>query len=119
MGCYGGAPLMAPPMVEPVKPMPKPDGKEAYLNAPATIFVSLPADAKLSIDGAATTSTTAERTFVSPVLPAGRDFSYTLKAEFQHEGKPVVVTKMVNVRAGLESRVVIGTADLATSVASR
>ncbi len=106
------------PMPEPVKP-PKPEGKEAMLNAPATIVVSLPADAKLSIDDAATTSTSETRTFVSPELPAGLDFSYTLKAEFQHEGKPVVVTKLVGVRAGLETRVTMGTADLTSGVASR
>jgi uncharacterized protein (TIGR03000 family) len=111
-----GGVIVAP---EPVKPMPKPEGKEAMLPAPATIVVSLPAEAKLSIDDAATTSTSALRTFVSPELPAGRDFNYTLKAEFQHEGKPAVVTKVVGVRAGLETRVTISAADLATGIASR
>ena len=120
-GCAGGvilmpgAPAMAPEKApEKVKPAPKPVGA---VSAPATISVSLPADAKLSIDGVATTSTSSERVFVSPELPAGREFSYTLKAEFQHEGKPVVVSKKVNVRAGIESRVTFSN-DLA-SVASR
>ncbi len=118
VGCSGGVIVMpAAPAVKPetVKP---PKGEEAFRNAPATIVVSLPAEAKLSIDNALTTSTSAERVFQSPELPAGRDFSYTLKAEFQFEGKPVVVTKKVSVRAGIESRVTIGAADLA-GVASR
>jgi uncharacterized protein (TIGR03000 family) len=100
--------------------MPKPDDKkEASINAPATIIVTLPADAKLMIDGAATTSTSELRTFVSPELPAGRDFSYMLQADFQNEGRPVTVTKQVIVRAGSETRVTVSAADLATGVASR
>ena len=114
-GCHGGAGcsggVVAPMPPEPVKP-PKPE-KEAMLNAPATIIVSLPSDAKLTIDGAATTSTSAERTFISPELPVDRSFNYSLQAEFQLEGRTVTVSKMVSVRAGMESRVTIGAADLA------
>jgi uncharacterized protein (TIGR03000 family) len=73
---------------------------EAPTAAPATIIVSLPADARLTIDDAATASTSARRVFTSPDLPAGREFHYTLKAEFRRDGKPVVVSKQVAVRAG-------------------
>ncbi len=112
-GCIGTVVVPPPPVMK------KEEKKEeAYRPAPATIIVSLPVDAKLSIDEAVTTSTSTQRVFLSPELPAGRDFSYTLKAEFQHEGKPVVVSKKVNVRAGMESRVTIGSADL-TGIASR
>ena len=76
---------------------PKP---EAATPAPATIIVSLPANATLTIDDAATTSTASPRVFTSPVLPAGQDFHYTLKAQIVRDGKSVVVSKEVTVRAG-------------------
>jgi uncharacterized protein (TIGR03000 family) len=48
---------------------------------PATIMVSLPADAKLTINDSPTTSTSATRTFVSPPLERGSSYIYTLRAE--------------------------------------
>jgi uncharacterized protein (TIGR03000 family) len=111
--------MPAAPVAPAVKPEQiKPAPKSGALNGPATIYVTLPVDATLSIDGAATTSTSTERVFVSPELPAGREFSYPLKAEFKIEGKPVVVSKNVNVSAGVASRVTFSTTDLA-GVASR
>ncbi len=104
IGCagYGVAPV-AP--VTPVKPEPAPAPAPKEVSAPATIVVTLPADAKLTIDGAATSSTSARRTFVSPTLPAGQEFGYTLQAEIVRDGKTVKVTKQVTVRAGEETTV--------------
>jgi uncharacterized protein (TIGR03000 family) len=83
-------------------------GKDESLTAaPATIIVSLPTDARLTIDDAATVSTSARRVFTSPDLPAGREFHYTLKAEFRRDGKPVVVSKQITVRAGEETDVTL------------
>jgi uncharacterized protein (TIGR03000 family) len=76
-------------------------------SAPATIIVSLPADAKLTIDDAATVSTSAHRVFQSPDLAMGREFYYTLKAEFSHDGKPVAISKKITVRAGEETKVTL------------
>jgi uncharacterized protein (TIGR03000 family) len=73
----------------------------------ATIVVSLPADAKLTFDGEATTSTSNQRVFVSPTLPAGQEYHYTLQAEVVVDGKPVTVSKTVAVRAGEESHVTL------------
>ncbi len=67
--------------------------------------MSLPADAKLSIDDAATTSTSSVRVFTSPELPVGKEFHYNLKAEMVRDGKPVVLGKSITVRAGQETRV--------------
>ena len=72
--------------------------------APATIIVSLPANATLTIDDAATTSTAATRVFTSPVLPVGRDFHYVLKAQIVRDGKTVVVSKEVTGCAGQTTR---------------
>ena len=73
---------------------------EAASAAPAVIYVSLPADAKLTIDGTPTTSTSAQRVFVSPVLAPGQDYFYTLKATMIRDGRPIVAEQRVRVRAG-------------------
>ncbi|HYT90370.1 MAG TPA: TIGR03000 domain-containing protein, partial [Gemmataceae bacterium] len=74
--------------------------------APATILVTLPAEAKLLVDGTATTSTSSQRRLVSPALQPGRDYHYTLTAEISREGQaPIRLTQRVTVRAGEETRV--------------
>lgn len=82
----------------------------------ATIVVSLPTDAKLTIDDAATSSTSDQRVFVTPDLPAGQEFHYTLKAEVTVNGKPEVVSQVIAVRAGEETKV---TLSAPTGVAAR
>jgi uncharacterized protein (TIGR03000 family) len=89
--CYGVAPTVS--------------GAYALADAPATIVVTLPEDAKLRIDDNPTTSTSGSRVFVSPSLPTGREFHYTLTAEVMRDGKPVTVKEKIVVRAGEETRV--------------
>jgi len=116
-GCHGCTGTMVAPKKEPIKEMPKPKDKEEAMGpAPATIFVSLPAEANLTVDGVATRSTSSERVFQSPVLPPNRDFHYTLRVEMTRDGKPVFIEKQVPVRAGQESRVEF---NMAEAVASR
>lgn len=98
-----------------MKPEEKPADKE--INAPATIQVSLPADAKLTIDDAATTSTSANRTFATPSLETGKEYFYTLKAEIVRDGKTVTTTRRVAVKAGELTNVTIEIP--AASVAAR
>jgi uncharacterized protein (TIGR03000 family) len=95
-----------------------PDDTLSSLVAPATIIVTLPADARLLVDGAATKSKSARRVFVSPALEKGRQFRYTLQAEFVSNGRPVVVSKDVSVLAGSTVEVSLVASDLA-GVASR
>jgi len=90
----------------------KPAMPKADAAAPATIVVSLPADATLMIDGNATTSTTDRRVFVSPSLEAGQEYFYTLKAEIKGE----VRTERVAVTAGQEVNVKI---EFPSSVAAK
>jgi uncharacterized protein (TIGR03000 family) len=45
--------------------------------------------------------------FVSPTLDAGKEYYYTLTGEIQRDGKPVVATKQISIRAGEETRVVL------------
>ena len=88
-GCGGGVPHMG-------------HGKKVSAASPnaATVVVTLPADAKLTIDGDATTSTSEVRTFETPELVTGKTYAYTLEATFQQDGKPVVVSKKVRIEAG-------------------
>jgi uncharacterized protein (TIGR03000 family) len=71
----------------------------------ATIVVNLPEDAKLTIEGEETTSTSSQRVFVSPTLESGKEYEYTLKAQIVREGKVQTATAHVTVRPGEVSRV--------------
>jgi uncharacterized protein (TIGR03000 family) len=76
-------------------------------NNTAKIYVTLPADAKLTIDGMPTVSTSTSRVFVSPRLTRGKTFYYVLKATVVRGGKTETVAKKVTVRAGEDTRVKI------------
>jgi uncharacterized protein (TIGR03000 family) len=98
------APIPAPTPKAPAGEEPKKEEKKETA-APATIQVSLPANATLTIDGAATRSTSANRTFATPTLETGKEYYYSLTAEYVRDGQTVTATKRVAVRAGAESRV--------------
>jgi len=68
----------------------------------ATIRVMLPAEARLTVDGHQTTSTGTERLLFSPALPPGKKFSYTLRAGWEEDGRPIVRMAVVTVEAGKE-----------------
>jgi len=102
--------------VEKLKKAPADD--ETVQAAPALITISVPASARLLIDGAATVSTSETRVFASPALLAGKTYTYTFQAEFVQDGKNVVVTREVKVQAGSEINVSMLKADN-TAVASR
>jgi uncharacterized protein (TIGR03000 family) len=84
-----------------------PDRDEVSGPSPATVIVTLPADARLTVDGSPTVSTSGTRVFVSPSLTPGKEFHYTLKAEVVRDGKPVVMEERIAVRAGEETRVTL------------
>jgi uncharacterized protein (TIGR03000 family) len=91
-------------------PAAPPDG------APATIDVTLPADAQLTIDGQSTRSTSDHRLFITPPLEVGKTFHYTFSAKFVREGKTITVEQNVFVRAGRETFVSL---DLPSEAAAR
>jgi uncharacterized protein (TIGR03000 family) len=93
----------APSGGEKLKAPPKP--ASAQINAPATIVVSLPKDAKLTIDHTLTNSTSATRVFASPSLEAGMEYYYTLKGEMIRDGRSISTSKTIAVHAGDEARV--------------
>ncbi|HEX4589004.1 MAG TPA: TIGR03000 domain-containing protein [Gemmataceae bacterium] len=121
-GCWGGgymiAPSTAPAGPPPTGPAPKPAGG-TMLSAPATIVVSLPADATLKVDGAPTKATSDLRAFATPVLPIGQVYHYTLTAAIVRDGQPMTATQQVTVRGGETSRVEIPANVFGRSVAMK
>lgn len=98
-----GVPAGAPAGGEQIKKLPA--EKTSQIAAPAVIIVELPADATLKVDGAATSSTSGVRVLVSPELPTGKEYHYTLTAQVVRDGKPVEVEQRIAVRAGEENHV--------------
>ena len=117
-GCAGG--MIYGPGMGGSKSKPLPPPKKDEVTAPATIVLSLPADAKVSIDGTVTTSTSATRTFVTPELNQDQAFVYTISAQIVRDGQTLTVSEKVTVRAGEETRVNFGTAQFtALTVATK
>ena len=98
------------PKKEDKKDQPKIEGKDVEArqgDAPATLVVNLPADAKLTVDGVKTEGSTARRTFSSPPLVQGKEYTYYLSVEVLRDGKSVTLTKEAVVRAGEETLITI------------
>src|SRR5262245_26656198 len=123
-GCWGGAAAPAAPAQPAPAPMPKPPGgtstppkTDVRLPASATIVVSLPEGATLMVDGAATRSTAAVRTFSTPTLNAGKNYFYTLTAEIVRDGQKLSVSEQVTVRAGETTNVSLPDSKFAQTIA--
>jgi uncharacterized protein (TIGR03000 family) len=82
-----------------------PGTTDAQAEGRATLIVHLPADARLTIDGAATRSTTDTRTFVSPPLEPGKTYQYRLEAQVERNGETAKASRNVEVHAGRQSEV--------------
>lgn len=66
----------------------------------ATLIVSLPTDATLTIDGEETNSNSAQRVFVTPALEEGKVYEYTLRAKVVRDGQTQIATAKVTFRPG-------------------
>lgn len=124
-GCCGGiVTTPAKPEDKPKEDKPKEDkpktdkpktDDEVRSDAPARIVVKLPAEAKLTIDGAATKSTSEVRTFESPALESGKSYAYVLEAKYTKDGEEVVVSKKIQVEAGKTVNVDLNKTDAVAS----
>ena len=86
-----------PPKGEKLMAPPKPT---TGIAAPARIVVSLPADAKLFVDGNATQTTQATRVFASP--EPGKEYYYAFTGEIVRGDQTLRSSKTVTIRAGQE-----------------
>src|SRR5262249_6646520 len=66
----------------------------------ATLNVQVATAAKIYVNGLATTSTGAQRRYVSNGLQNGFSYSYQVRAEIVRDGKTVTETKTVKLKAG-------------------
>lgn len=101
-GSYGGTMYYSAPAGTEVAPA---DGAPAEppaapVDTAASISVKVPTDAVVFVNGRPTTSTGAERNFVSRGLAGGRTYAYQLRVEFNRDGEKVVENKLVRLQAG-------------------
>lgn len=101
-GVQKGAVIEGP--ADPAPADPPPVGDQASLTGDATLTVSVPEDARIFVNGASTTSTGSDRSYVSRGLQRGLNYTYEVRAEIEREGKTVEETKIVSLRAGQTSR---------------
>ncbi len=113
-GCYGGFgctgfnPYGPNPAAPEMIPAPKPDDKKpgggTSSVAPdrAKVIVQLPAGAKLYVDDQPIKTTSDNQAFNTPRLDRGQTYYYEVRAEAIRDGKTVVESKRILVRAGQE-----------------
>jgi uncharacterized protein (TIGR03000 family) len=82
----------------------------------ALLDVSVPDNAEVWLEGAATKQTGVSRQFVSPPLKTGHDYHYEIKARWKQDGRDVEETREVNVHAGERLSVTFPTASQKVSV---
>jgi uncharacterized protein (TIGR03000 family) len=81
-----------------------------------TLLVNVPQDATVFVNDTLTTSTGNERRFVSRGLSSGRDYSYTVRVEYDRNGETVTETKAATLSAGSEVNLVFEPSETGESV---
>lgn len=96
-----------------VDPSPTPPAATAPMSSAAPsnaamLNVNVPAEAKVFVNGMATTSTGSSRRYMSNGLEPGFSYTYELRAEIVRDGKTVTETKSVKLHAGENANVSFG-----------
>jgi uncharacterized protein (TIGR03000 family) len=112
VGCEGGAEVTDGTIIEEEGSSGSEMKSEPIESEPATstesrrpvrkgvLSVSVPAEARVLVNGMATTSTGPERRYVSHGLKPGQTYRYVVKAVMDRDGKQVAQTKVATLRAG-------------------
>jgi uncharacterized protein (TIGR03000 family) len=103
--CLTGLVLFCSPAWSNAQQTAPPAAGRTATSEPAKLKVFVPAGAVLHVDGALTQATGEIRNFVSPPLPAGKKFLYTLRATWKEGGKEFDRERTVRVAAGQETTV--------------
>lgn len=89
------------PPVEEVLPAPKvEEKKQSSTQSKARLFVEIPENATLLIDGKVVSVTGGFGTFVTPELESNKTYSYQLQVEMEKDGVKVVNTKKIILKSG-------------------
>ena len=104
-GCGGGIITPGAPVEKKTMPVGEPvpapvEKKKVQAVAPATILVSVPAGARLIVDGTVTSSTSEQRTLITPALEIGTTYDYNMQVEVVRDGVTSAQSQQVNVRGG-------------------
>jgi uncharacterized protein (TIGR03000 family) len=99
------APAASPPA--PPSPAGEP-GKGVYYQPQGSadagyLIVNLPTEAKVFVNGHATTSEGAQRQFVSRGLEPGQRYAYEVRAQIERDGKTLTETRSVQLTGGLQA----------------
>ena len=70
------------------------------MNTSVSFTVNVPEDVKIFVNDNATSSTGAERTYVSRGLQAGKSYTFNVRAELVRDGKTLTDTKQIRLVAG-------------------
>lgn len=81
-----------------------PAGKRTGADTKAHIWLRVPTNAEVWVDGVKTKQSGATRYFFSPPLTPGRQYSYSLRIRWKKDGKPVEETQRVLVHSGATIR---------------
>ena len=93
-------PSAAPPAPPAPGEAPAPAKETSLRRIDGTLAVEVPADAKIFVNGQATTSTGEIRQYISRNLQLGYSYNYEVRAEVVRDGKTIEEVKTVEVRAG-------------------
>ncbi len=81
---------------------------EAAMARAVLINLRVPADAKIWFDGRETIQTGTARSFESPRLAVGPEYTYEVRIQSKRDGKEVTQTRQVIVHAGDEINLTLG-----------
>jgi uncharacterized protein (TIGR03000 family) len=62
--------------------------------------IRVPAKAEVWFDGSKTSETGSLRSFVTPPLERGKEYSYEIRTRWTEDGRPVEQTRKINIRPG-------------------
>jgi uncharacterized protein (TIGR03000 family) len=89
---------------QPKKDEPKKDKTQLKRPARATVVLSVPEGAAVTVEGRPLTSSGRERTFRTPELTPDQEFVYTVRAVINVAGREEIETRQITVLAGEVSR---------------
>jgi uncharacterized protein (TIGR03000 family) len=98
-----GATMPAPGSTVPAAPVP--GSQTSTMKADGLLAVNVPDDAKIYVNGQATSSIGEARQYVSRDLTAGYNYTYEVRAEVVRDGRTVEQVKKVDLRAGETAKV--------------
>ena len=101
-------PPSTPPTASPSNGTPNRTAIESLDGGSASLTISVPAEAKVTINGRLTKSTGSERHFISYGLRAGNTYNYTVKVEIVRDGKVIPEEQTVSLTVGGQRSIAFG-----------